>query len=547
MFRICLNILILCLSFVAMAQESVKIDADIYAAFNDVTKADAKVRIIVHIAPPAVFKQDATPEEIAVNVIDVQNDFLIDLRGENLLKDSDEMPQGFEPIMMLDHQYAIAGYLTEKGTLEYLANRDDVVYLEHDRLNKLYTVQGRQLTGSDAVAASGYTGNNIGVAVIDSEFDLLHPELGGSTSLPNSVVKAGYNYSNNSSQIHSRNFNDCYHGTGTASIVRRYATDADIYALVVFPNAYNSTIANAINWCVTNRNGVNGGAPIKIISMSLGGGQYSSTCNSGVVHSASGSALSNGILVFAASGNDGWTNSMGSPACSSNVIAIGSVWDATNANYSPFPPAYCNDSNRLVDERTCYSNISSQLDLYAPSEEVMCARCGGGTFPLGGTSSATPAAAGMTAQLLDKDGSLAGNKSAVLNLYNSTGASVIGDSSRKRINLSAAVGGGGGGTCTPYSDTVTGISASSGNWVNYTQSVPSCATSLTVKTSGGSGDADLYVRHGANPTTSNYDCRPYRWGNNETCTFSNPASGTWYIRLRAYSTFSNVTLDVDYN
>ncbi|MBK8098374.1 MAG: hypothetical protein IPK26_14790 [Planctomycetes bacterium] len=34
----------------------------------------------------------------------------------------------------------------------------------------------------------------------------------------------------------------------------------------MFPNAYDSTIANAINWCVTNKNGTGGGAPIRVIS-----------------------------------------------------------------------------------------------------------------------------------------------------------------------------------------------------------------------------------------------------------------------------------------
>ena len=35
---------------------------------------------------------------------------------------------------------------------------------------------------------------------------------------------------------------------------------------------------------------------------------------------------------------------------------------------------------------------------------------------------------------------------------------------------------------------------------------------------GGTGDADMYVRSGSQPTTSTYNCRPYLSGNNETCT-----------------------------
>ncbi|TKR34033.1 peptidase M4 family protein [Luteimonas gilva] len=83
-----------------------------------------------------------------------------------------------------------------------------------------------------------------------------------------------------------------------------------------------------------------------------------------------------------------------------------------------------------------------------------------------------------------------------------------------------------------------------GNWsTQYTVSIPAGTTSLVVNTSGGTGDADLYVRKNAAPTTTSYTCRPYTSGNAETCTFTNPTAGsTYYIRVRAYSTFSGVNL-----
>ena len=36
----------------------------------------------------------------------------------------------------------------------------------------------------------------------------------------------------------------------------------------------------------------------------------------------------------------------------------------------------------------------------------------------------------------------------------------------------------------------------------------------------GTGDADLYVRFGATPTASTYDCRPYLDGATEKCACS---------------------------
>jgi Dual-action HEIGH metallo-peptidase/Bacterial pre-peptidase C-terminal domain len=62
---------------------------------------------------------------------------------------------------------------------------------------------------------------------------------------------------------------------------------------------------------------------------------------------------------------------------------------------------------------------------------------------------------------------------------------------------------------------------------------------------GGTGDADLYVRFGAAPTTATYDCRPYLGGNNETCEFNPSQAGNYYVMLNAYSAYSGVTLTVD--
>ena len=49
----------------------------------------------------------------------------------------------------------------------------------------------------------------------------------------------------------------------------------------------------------------------------------------------------------------------------------------------------------------------------------------------------------------------------------------------------------------------------------------------------GTGDADLYVRKGAQPTTSAYDCRPYRNGSTESCSLEGP--GDFYVSVRGYT------------
>jgi Zn-dependent metalloprotease len=89
---------------------------------------------------------------------------------------------------------------------------------------------------------------------------------------------------------------------------------------------------------------------------------------------------------------------------------------------------------------------------------------------------------------------------------------------------------------------VTGLSASTGTMLMFTMDVPAGASNLVFQISGGTGDADLYVRFGAPPTTSTYNCRPYLDGNNETCTVAAPSAGTWHVGVRAYSSFSGLTL-----
>jgi len=92
---------------------------------------------------------------------------------------------------------------------------------------------------------------------------------------------------------------------------------------------------------------------------------------------------------------------------------------------------------------------------------------------------------------------------------------------------------------------VTGIAGATGN-TKYWRIAPGAGRTLTVRISGGTGDADLYVRAGSRPTTSTYLCRSYSSSNNEVCTISNTVAGDYYIMLHAYSSYSGVTLTASY-
>ncbi|NTX40277.1 pre-peptidase C-terminal domain-containing protein [Myxococcus sp. CA033] len=86
------------------------------------------------------------------------------------------------------------------------------------------------------------------------------------------------------------------------------------------------------------------------------------------------------------------------------------------------------------------------------------------------------------------------------------------------------------------------VAGAVGDWLLYTMEVPAQQSSLEVTTSGGTGDVDLYLRHGSAPTLATYDCRSRVVGTTEGCSVSYPKVGTWYLLVRGAATFSNVSL-----
>jgi len=93
---------------------------------------------------------------------------------------------------------------------------------------------------------------------------------------------------------------------------------------------------------------------------------------------------------------------------------------------------------------------------------------------------------------------------------------------------------------------VNGLSGSAASERMFRVDVPAGVQTLEIKISGGTGDADLYVRRDALPTTTTYDYRPYQTGNNETVGLSNPAGGAWFVMVRGYGAFADVTLQATY-
>ena len=101
-------------------------------------------------------------------------------------------------------------------------------------------------------------------------------------------------------------------------------------------------------------------------------------------------------------------------------------------------------------------------------------------------------------------------------------------------------GGGSSGTQKTVNESGT---VAKGAWKQYGPfQVAAGATLKAVMT--GDGDADLYVRKGAAPTASSYDCRPYKGSSAEECSVVGP--GAIYVGVNGYAASSNFQLQITY-
>src|SRR5690606_16469233 len=90
---------------------------------------------------------------------------------------------------------------------------------------------------------------------------------------------------------------------------------------------------------------------------------------------------------------------------------------------------------------------------------------------------------------------------------------------------------------------VNGVSGAAGSDTLYRLVVPENGTGpLSFRTYTGSGNVSLYVSHEAVPTTSAYDWRSSRPGNNETIVIADPEPGTYYVLVHGETAYSGVRL-----
>jgi trypsin len=74
--------------------------------------------------------------------------------------------------------------------------------------------------------------------------------------------------------------------------------------------------------------------------------------------------------------------------------------------------------------------------------------------------------------------------------------------------------------------------------------VPAGTTVVNFNASGGTGDADLLVRRGEDPTDEASDCQSALAGNAESCSFGTPKPGRYFVSLKGFSDYTEIKLRV---
>jgi subtilisin family serine protease len=276
------------------------------------------------------------------------------------------------------------------------------VVLENARESRVFHIvdfESDQQIQADLVWSDGVDGTGVNVVILDTGIDADHVELSDS-------VIGQKDFVNNDNVAED----DHGHGTHVAGIITanginiidgNYATGvspgAGVYMLKVCDGSgscYEDDMIAAMEYAVNTLDA-------KVMSISIGGGNFGSHCDSDSLAAKVNWVVDNGIIVMIAAGNDG--RGVSSPACASKAVAVGAV-----------------DKSGVVPY---WSNRGSALDIVAPGVDILstysCLAAGDCSSYwyawMDGTSMSTPHVAGVAALLLEANSSLSvdGIKSAL--------------------------------------------------------------------------------------------------------------------------------------
>jgi Subtilase family len=292
-------------------------------------------------------------------------------QGEEAVQESDAaIEEQYE-------QLSAAAISADTETIDVLKEDPDIKYVELDSKISISTsdvvdksktpvLDQWNLASIQASAAweDGLTGKGVKIAIMDSGI-YSHQEL---------HITGGY-----SAVDYTTSYEDDEgHGTHVAGIIGAehdehgtdgIAPDADLFAVKVLDDAgegYLSDLLEGINWAISNN--------MDIINLSMGAADESDALEDAVQK-----AYQAGILLVAASGNEGAGHPLDYPAAYEAVIAV----SATDSN----------------DNIASFSSIGDKVEFAAPGADIQSTYLGSDYRVMSGTSQAAAHVSAMLALL----------------------------------------------------------------------------------------------------------------------------------------------------
>ncbi len=296
--------------------------------------------------------------------------------------------------------------LAPAGVISHLPSIEGIVEVCQVPIMEKYLDSSINAMNVDQVHNLGYSGQGSTIAILDTGID------GNHEAFPGNKILAFRDFTTWPPQ-NTAAYDDDGHGTHCASISAgdppaggasggRYggvAPEADLLIARVMGASVMGYVVNAVDWVVSVRNTYD----VEVMSLSIGTvNQQGLPIHSDSMNSAVNDAISYGIVVCAAGGNDGEQGySMGSPADAQNVVTVGSSNDYGGvSSFSTRGPG----ENNVI-----------KPDILAPGQSIIAARAqgtdmGGGGWEMGvsdpthyvgaqGTSMSCPHVAGAVAIL----------------------------------------------------------------------------------------------------------------------------------------------------
>ncbi len=312
------------------------------------------------------------------------------------------------------HRFKTVPYLALEVDAAALAELEaagvDVERIAADRLAKPMLAESVPLVEADIAWTSGLDGSGYAIAVLDTGVDRDHEFLTGKVvheacfSYPGGGVAGGDCPNGEAVQVGDGAGVDCTyapyacrHGTHVAGIAAGAGPDfsgvapgADLIAIQVFHSTTFCSIFEEVPCARAYFSDVAAGLEhvyeiadqydIAAVNLSIGASlAYTGPCDADDPELVAiiDNLASVGIATVVASGNGAMANAIDFPACISSAISVGAT--------------------TKFDEVAGYSNVSSDLDLFAPGDYINSSVPGNLYAYFGGTSMATPHVAGAVA------------------------------------------------------------------------------------------------------------------------------------------------------